>query len=95
VVSVKPWFDRQAEEKGFVTTISRVISGHCSIWAHLERFKIVGDQLCIMNYETVDHFFSEWSRFEFERHQLLVGLVAINIEEGPPIRGRKVSKGGT
>jgi hypothetical protein len=31
VVSVKPWFDKQAEERSIVTTISRVISGHCSI----------------------------------------------------------------
>jgi hypothetical protein len=31
VVLVKPWFDGQAEERSFVTTISRVMSDHCSI----------------------------------------------------------------
>jgi ribonuclease HI len=31
VVSVKPWFDGQAEERSFVTTISSVMTGHCSI----------------------------------------------------------------
>jgi hypothetical protein len=31
VVSVKPWFDGQAEERSFVTTISGVMSGHWSI----------------------------------------------------------------
>jgi hypothetical protein len=30
-VSVKPWFDGQAEERSFVTTISGVMSGHWSI----------------------------------------------------------------
>jgi ribonuclease HI len=56
LVSVKPWFDGQTEEKSFVTTISRVMSGYCSIRAHLERFRIVGDPICVcmMNYETVD-----------------------------------------
>jgi hypothetical protein len=57
VVSVKPWFDEHAEERSFVTTISKVISSHCSIRAHLERFRIVMDPYCVcmMNYETVDH----------------------------------------
>jgi hypothetical protein len=36
VISVKPYYDRQAEERSFVTTLSRVMSGHCSIRAHLE-----------------------------------------------------------
>jgi hypothetical protein len=55
-----------------VTTISRVMSGHCSIQTHLERFRIVGDPICVcmMNYETVDHII--WSRFEVERRQLLL-----------------------
>jgi hypothetical protein len=56
VVSVKPWFEGQTEERSFATTISRVMSGHCSIRAHLERFRIFGDPICVcmMNYETVD-----------------------------------------
>jgi hypothetical protein len=88
VVSVKPWFDGQAEERSFVTTISRVMSDHCSIRAHLERFKIVGDPICVcmMNYETVDHIIWECSRFEDERRQLILGLAAVNIKEGTPIR---------
>jgi hypothetical protein len=57
VVSVKPWFDGQTEERSFVTTISRAMSGHRSIRAHLERFRIVGDPICVcmMNYETIDY----------------------------------------
>jgi hypothetical protein len=88
VVSVKPWFDGQVEERIFVTTISRVMSGHCLIRAHLERFRIVGDPICVcmMNYETVDHTIWECSRFEVERCRLLLGLAAVNIKGGTPIR---------
>jgi hypothetical protein len=70
-----------------VTTISRVMSSHCLIRAHLERFRIVGDSICVcmMNYETVDLIW-ECSRFEVERRQLLLGLATVNIEEGTPIR---------
>jgi hypothetical protein len=83
VVSVKPWFDGQAEEGSFVTTISRVMSCQCSIQAHLERFRIVGDPICVcmMNYENLDHIIWEWSRFGVERRQLLLGLAAVNIKE--------------
>jgi hypothetical protein len=60
--SVKPWFDGQAEEKRFVTII-RVLSGNCSIRAHLERLRIVGNPICVcmMNYETIDHIIWECS----------------------------------
>jgi hypothetical protein len=59
------------------------MSGHCSIRAHLDRFRIVGDPICVcmMNYETVDHIIWECSRFEVERRQLLLGLAAVNVVE--------------
>jgi hypothetical protein len=82
VVSVEPWFDRQVEKRSFVTTISRVMSGHCSIQAHLERLKIVGDPICVcmMNYyETVDQIIWECSR---EGRQVLLGLAAMNTNPG-------------
>jgi hypothetical protein len=81
VVSVKPWFTDQVEKRSFVTTISRVMFGHCSIRAHLDRFRIVGDPicLCMMNYETVDYIIWECSRFEVERRQLLFGLATVNV----------------
>jgi hypothetical protein len=70
-----------------VRTISRVLSGHSSIRAHLERFKIVGDPICVcmMNYETVDHIIWECSRFKIVRRQLLMGIAAMN-KEGIPMR---------
>jgi hypothetical protein len=47
---------------------------------------IVGDPICVcmMNDETVDHIIWECSRFEDERHQLLLGLAAVNMKEGTP-----------
>jgi hypothetical protein len=39
----------------------------------------------IMNYETVDHIIWEYSRFEVERRQHLLGLAAMNIKEATPI----------
>jgi hypothetical protein len=88
VVLDKPWFDVQAEERSFVITISKVMSSHCSIRAHLERLRIVGDPicLCMMNNKTVDHIIWECSRFEVERRQLLLGLAAVNIKEETPIQ---------
>jgi hypothetical protein len=64
-----------------VTKISRVMSDHCSIRAHLDLFRIVGDPICVcmMNYETVDHIIYECSRFEVERRQFLFGLAAVNV----------------
>jgi hypothetical protein len=81
VVSVKTWFDEYADKRSFVTKISRVMSDHCSIRAHLDLFRIVGDPICVcmMNYETVDHIIYECSRFEVERRQLLFGLAAVNV----------------
>jgi hypothetical protein len=66
VVSVKPCLEGHTEERSFLTTISRIMSGHCSIRAHLERFRIVRDPICVcmINYETVDHIIWECSRFE-------------------------------
>jgi hypothetical protein len=86
--SVKPWFDGQADERSLVPTISRVMSGHCSSRAHLERFRIIGDPICVcmINYETVDHIIWKCSRFGVGRRQLLLGLAAMNIKEGTPIR---------
>jgi hypothetical protein len=71
-----------------VATISRVMSDHSSIRAHLERFKIVRTQsvVCMMNYETVHHIIREYRRFEIERRHLQVGLTAMNIEEATLIR---------
>jgi hypothetical protein len=37
----------QKEERSFVCTVSRVLSGHCSARQHLGRFRIVEDLMCV------------------------------------------------
>jgi hypothetical protein len=39
-------FQGQKEERRFISTVSRVLSGHCSVRSHLGRFRIVEDLMC-------------------------------------------------
>jgi hypothetical protein len=32
--SLRPWFEGQKEKRSFVTSVSRIISGHCSVRSH-------------------------------------------------------------
>jgi hypothetical protein len=56
-VTLRPWFEGQQKKRRFVSTVSRVLSGHCSVRLHLWRFRIVEDLMCVCagDYETVDH----------------------------------------
>jgi hypothetical protein len=36
-VTLQPWFEVQKEERRLVCTVSRVLSGHCSVGSHLGR----------------------------------------------------------
>jgi hypothetical protein len=56
-VTPRPWFEGQKEERSFVCTVARVLSGHCSVRSHLGRFRIVEDLMCVCagDYEKVDH----------------------------------------
>jgi hypothetical protein len=85
-ITDKPWFHELPEERKIITTISRIITGHCSVKSHLNRFDIVENPLCVCqeNYETVDHLLWECSRYD--RSSLLPELLAQNIEIGTPIR---------
>jgi hypothetical protein len=42
-----PWFEGQNEERRFVCTVSRVLSGHCSVRSHLGRFRIDEDLMFV------------------------------------------------
>jgi hypothetical protein len=50
------WFEDQKEDRSFVTSVSRIMSGHSSVRSHLDRFGIVADPMyvCVKDYETVD-----------------------------------------
>jgi hypothetical protein len=62
-------------------TVSRVLSGHCSVQSHLGRFRIVEDLmwLCAGDYEIADHLIWHYEKFRLERHLLIGALAALNV----------------
>jgi hypothetical protein len=78
----------QNEERRFVCTVSRVLSGHCSVRSHLGRFRIVEDLMCVCAgvYETVDHLIWHCERCQLERHCLIDALAVLNVSIGRHIR---------
>jgi hypothetical protein len=46
-VSLKPWFKEWKTERKLITTVSRIISGHCGVRAHMKRFSIVDGSMCV------------------------------------------------
>jgi ribonuclease HI len=85
-IQTKPWFADIQEERGFVSTISRIMTGHSSVRSHLHRFNIVDNPICVCqeNYETVDHLLWECSRCD--RQSVIDELTLHNIDFGTPIR---------
>jgi hypothetical protein len=67
------------------TTVSRVLSGHCSARSDLDRFRIVEDLMCVCagDYEAVDHLIWHCERFRLERQRL---IDVLNVSIGIPIR---------
>jgi hypothetical protein len=47
------WFEARREDRKFVSTVTRIISGHFTARTHLSRFRIVEGAVCIL----------EWSDF--------------------------------
>jgi hypothetical protein len=87
-VTLRPLFEGQKEERRFVCTVSRVLSGHCSVRSHLGRFRTVEDLTCVCagDYETRDHLIWHCERFRLEKPRLIDALAAMNISIGIPIR---------
>jgi hypothetical protein len=83
-VKLRPWFEVQKEDRRFVYTVSRVLSGNCSVGSHLGRFRIVEDLMyvCASDCETVDHLIWHCEIFRFERHRLIDALAALNVSIG-------------
>jgi ribonuclease HI len=75
-VRLRPWFEDIKSDRSTITTISRIMSGHCGVKAHLGRFGIVDDAICVCreDYETVDHIMWKCPRFEVQRPRLLIDL---------------------
>jgi hypothetical protein len=49
-VSLRPWFEEWRTERNLITTLLRIISGHCGVRAHLIRFGIVDESMCVCVY---------------------------------------------
>jgi hypothetical protein len=76
-VSLRPWFEEWRTERKLITNVSRIISDHCRVKAHLERFSIVDGSMCVCveDLETVDHIICKCSRFLSQRACLIQRLL--------------------
>jgi ribonuclease HI len=85
-ISEKPWFHEFQEERGVTNTISRIITGHCYVRSHLNRFNIVDDPLCVcrQNYETADHLM--WECLNYDRQSAVLELSSLNVKFGTSLR---------
>jgi hypothetical protein len=68
----------QREDRKFISTVSRIMSGLCAARSHLSRFRIVEEAMCVClkDYETVDHLIWHCHRFKTERRHLNDALTA-------------------
>jgi hypothetical protein len=80
--SLRPWFEGQREDRKFVSTVSRIMFGHCTARSHLSRFRIVEGavRICLKDYETVDHLI--WYCERLERRRLTDALTALDVQLG-------------
>jgi hypothetical protein len=87
-VYFRPWVEDQRVDKKYVSTVSRIIPGHCTARSHLSRLRIVDGAVCICykDYETVDHLLWCCERFEAERHRLNDAFTALDVRRGTPVR---------
>jgi hypothetical protein len=68
-VRLSPWFLDVVADRPVITVISRLISNHTRVRAHLSRIDIVAEALCGCgcDYETVDHILWRCSLYRHER----------------------------
>jgi hypothetical protein len=88
MVSLRPWFEEWRTERKLITTVSKIISEHCRVRAHLKRFSIVDGSLrvCLEDHESVDHIIWKCSRFLSQRACLIQRLLLSGVYEETPIR---------
>jgi hypothetical protein len=65
---LSPWFLNVVADRPVITVISRLISNHTRVRAHLSRINIVPETMC--GYETVDHILWSCPLYLHERIQL-------------------------
>jgi hypothetical protein len=79
-VRLSPWFLDVVVDCPVITVISRLISNHTRVRAHLIRINIVAEALCGCgcDYEMVDHILWSCSLYRHERIQLWSQLSTSN-----------------
>jgi hypothetical protein len=87
-VSFDPWFKKHDTNRHTITTINRMMANHTCVRTHLNRIKIVEEQLCVCeeNDETIHHLLWDCKRFQNERTQLLLDLSVVGINPSTSIR---------
>jgi hypothetical protein len=87
-VSLRPWFEEWMAERKLITTVSRIISGHCGVEAHLKRFSIVDGSMCVCleDNAAVDHMIWRCSCFSSQRACLIQRLSLSGVYEETPVR---------
>jgi hypothetical protein len=75
--SQKPWFSRFNAERLVITKTNRMISNHTCLQTHLNRIRILDNQICECgdDYHTLEHLLRARSRFNVERNQLIIELL--------------------
>jgi hypothetical protein len=79
-VRLSPWFLDVVADRPAIMVISRLISNHTRVRAHLSRINIVAEALCGCgcDYETVDHILWSCPLYRHERIQLWSQLSTSN-----------------
>jgi hypothetical protein len=88
IVRLKAWFEGYNMDRNTITTISRMMSGHCGVKAHLRRFGIVDSDICVCleDYETIDHIIWYCPRLKQQSSRLKANLLSEGIVEETTVR---------
>jgi hypothetical protein len=87
-VSLWHWFEGKKEDRKFVSTVSRIMSGHCR--SQSNRFRIVEEAMVCVLEELCNSVSLIWycEKFETERRRLTNALTALDVQSVTSILGR-------
>jgi hypothetical protein len=60
-VSLRPWFEGQREDRKLVSTMSKIMSGHCTVRSHLSIFRIVEGAIYIYVWKNMKQWITAMS----------------------------------
>ncbi|XP_055544311.1 uncharacterized protein LOC129729621 isoform X2 [Wyeomyia smithii] len=88
LVSTKPWFGRLDVGRDFIRVMSRLMSNHYGLDAHLSRIGLTNSSLCVcgQGYHDIEHVVWVCTEYCGARSQLLDSLRARGIQSNVPVR---------